>query len=461
MLAIFFAFLCRHFGLLVVLVGAGVIVAAPLGIGNDGIVRFNSLDTLLRTGKLDRTKYSLYGPIAAAPLWYLGEAIGYPEETVWVFNRVVFLAAVVALWLTLRPVLAHSERVRFAVLLLLGSMFPWHVMGFFAEVFHVVCVGLGLALLAVCRPWWWQALGGVLCVWGTANVPATTVGLAFAACVLCWHRRRLIYCALPAVAGLMILAENYLRRGDPFDGGYAGETGYRTALPYSGLPGFSYPLFFGLLSVLFSFGKGLIFFAPGLFAPGLTLAPLLRGEGGERSEPGEGESDPARLVYRVWLAVVVGMVLVYARWWAWYGGAVWGPRFFLFASLPASLVLARWTARAEEHSTWTNVFVLVAVVLSVWVGANGIVYQGHGSARYWANNFELEHLTWFVPECSVLWLPFVVPKTLGWEDYTRLAAFAVALAYLAWPVVRVLAIRFYRSLLRVRQSLRSGPRWRL
>ena len=146
-----------------------------------------------------------------------------------------------------------------------------------------------------------------------------------------------------------------------------------------------------------------------------------------------------RLVYRVWLAVVVGLVLVYARWWAWYGGASWGPRFFLFACLPAALVLARWTTRAAAHSTWANVFVLGAVALSCWVGANGIVFQGHGSERYWLNNFELESLTWYVPECSVLWLPFVVPKALGWEEYARLAAFALAFAYLAWPVVRALA----------------------
>ena len=120
-----------------------------MGIGNDGIVRFDSLDTLLRSGKLDRTKYSPWRcPIAADSAVASGRSfIGYTEHAVWVFNRVVLLAAVVAFWLTLRPVLTHAERVRFTVLLLLGSMFPWHMMGFFAEVFHVVCIGLGLTFL--------------------------------------------------------------------------------------------------------------------------------------------------------------------------------------------------------------------------------------------------------------------------------------------------------------------------
>jgi hypothetical protein len=167
-------------------------------------------------------------------------------------------------------------------------------------------------------------------------------------------------------------------------------------------------------------------------------------------------------VYRLWVAVVAGLVLVYARWWAWYGGAVWGPRFFLFACLPAALVLARRTARPERYSTGANLLALAAVALSCWVGANGIVFQGHGSARYWGSDFELECLTWYAPECSVLWLPFVAgQKPLGWEGRTRLAAFALGSAYLAWPVARVLAIRARVACAGAWRALRSGPRWRL
>ena len=447
---------------LVLCAGVWAIFTAPFAIGNDGLVRFDSLDAFLRHGTLNPSKYSMYGPVAAAPLWYVGDALGRPTEAVWVFNRVAFFAAVAGLWLTLRPVLPREELIRFTALLLFGSMFPWHTMGFFAEVFHAACVGVGLALLAT-RRGRLAVLGAGLCAWGTANVPATAVGLALAAGVLCWHRRRLRYLALPALAAGLILLENFLRRGGPFEGGYAGEAGHPTVLPYAGRPGFSYPLFFGLLSVLFSFGKGLVFFAPGLFAryPGVPLDPALRGEGGGSSPPGEGQAASARLAYRVWLAVVVGMVLVYARWWAWYGGAVWGPRFFLFASLPAALVLARWTARADAHSTWANAFVLAAVALSCWVGANGVVFQGHGSERFWANDFEFEYLNWYVPEYSVLWLPFVVPKPLGWEEWTRLAAFAMGFAYLAGPVVRVLAARLRGSLVAAWGAFRTGPRWRV
>lgn len=435
----------RYFGHFVVLVGVVTIATAPFAIGNDGIVRFYSLDALLRDGTLDDSKYSIYGPLAAAPLWYLGEAFDHPKEVVWAFNRVVFAATLAGLWLALRRTLPSAERVRFAALLCFGSMFPWHVTGFFAEVFHAACVGLGLALI-VTQGRALALLGALLCALGTANVPASAVGLLFASCVLCVSRRRLRYLALPVLAAALILAENAIRRGDAFAGGYAGEAGRRTALPYSGLPGFSYPLFFGLLSVLFSFGKGLVFFAPGLFAP----YPESRTE-----------EDRARLVYRVWIAVVVGLVLVYARWWAWYGGAVWGPRFFLFASLPAALVLARYTTRAAEYSTRANVFVLLAVALSCWVGFSGVVYAEGGAERFWANDFELEYLNWYIPECSALWLPFVEPQLLEWHDWPRLPAFALGSAYLVWPVVRVLAVRLWRGTAGTWRDLRTGPRWRV
>src|SRR2546430_10361340 len=57
-----------------------------------------------------------------------------------------------------------------------------------------------------------------------------------------------------------------------------------------------------------------------------------------------------------------GIVLVYGTWWAWYGGFTWGPRFLIFASLPASLLLAAQirrppqtlliqTMRSEEHTS--------------------------------------------------------------------------------------------------------------
>ena len=417
-------------GYIVALIGVVLIASAPLALANDGLVRLEALDQLLRTGRADPIKYSLAGPLAAAPLWYLGEAVGHADYGVWAFNRIAFGLMLLALWFVLRPVLGEPERLRFVLFLLFGSMFPWHVQFFFAEVFHVVCVGLGLALAAQR----WRG-GWVLVVWGTVNVPASVVGLGLAVCVLCWYRRRLRYAlaVIPTVA--MILRENQLRWGDPFRSGYEGEHGHPTPLPFSARPGFSYPMFFGLLSVLFSFGKGLAFFTPGLF---LSYP---------RRDP-----DPVRLIYQMWVAVVVGLVLVYARWWAWYGGAAWGPRFFLFACLPAALVLARPTPRPLG----VNLLVLTAVTLSCWAAASGMVFAEHGFERFWENDFALEYLTWYVPECSVLWWPFVRPKPMAWFDWLRLAGFAVGYVYLAVP----LAADVVRQLRERIGAARRGPRFK-
>ena len=60
------------------------------------------------------------------------------------------------------------------------------------------------------------------------------------------------------------MLENTVLRKSAFSSGYENNHGYQTLLPYSGLPGFSYPPFYGVLSMLLSFGKGLLFFAPGL-----------------------------------------------------------------------------------------------------------------------------------------------------------------------------------------------------
>lgn len=311
-----------------------------------------------------------------------------------------------------------------------------------------MCVGLGLVLLML-KSGWRAGIGAMLAVWGTANAPATGVGLAFAALVLCCHRHRLRYLSLPVGAALLIMAENWIRRGHPLAGGYEGDAGHSTVLPFSGRSGFSYPLFFGFLSVLFSFGKGLVFFIPGLF---MSLPePVF-------VTPIENEGD-LRLIHRIWLAMVIGLVFVYAQWWSWYGGATWGPRFFLFACLPPALVLARRSAQPEAQSIGSNLAVLLALGLSCWVGANGLVCDEYDHEQFRANNYALEYLTWYVPECSVLWRPVVVYKPLSPLEWGKLAAFALAFLYLAAPVMKVLAGQLRDRLVVAWRIVRVGG-WR-
>src|SRR5258708_20180570 len=141
--------------------------------------------------------------------------------------------------------------------------------------------------------------------------------------------KRLRYVLVVVAAAGLIAAEAWIRRGSPLNTGYQNDAGYRNLMPYSGEPGFSYPFFFGLLSILFSFGKGLFFFAPGLLLPVRGLISRIR------------SSLKMELysMYLLWISFLVGLVLVYSPWWAWYGALPLVSRFFLFASIPASFAL--------------------------------------------------------------------------------------------------------------------------
>ncbi len=429
-----------------ILVAAAVLASLPQTRIIDSEVRFEALDRLLRDGTVAGSKFSMIGPLFAAPLWFLGEAAGNTTNVVWLFSRLAFLAGSAALWWALRPALGADAARRFVVAAALASLVPYHLLHFTGEVFTAVCVAVGTAAAVTRGKAWGWALAAV----GAANTPATLPALALAAAVVCWERRRLRYGLAVAAAAGLVLAENYARRGDPLAGGYANDHGFPTLLPYAGRPGFSYPLFFGVLSVLFSFGKGLVFFAPGLFVP----LDRVRGNGSEADH----EAD-VRLLYRAWLAFVVGLVVVYSKWWAWYGGVFWGPRFFLFASLPAALVIARRTARPSD-SLGVNLVVAAVVLLSCWAGANGAVYQLYADGPFYANNYALESALWYVPECSSLWRPFVVHRPIHTADRLRLIAFGVGAAYLLTPLAGVAARQLRDRAAAAWAAFRAGPRFR-
>jgi hypothetical protein len=64
--------------------------------------------------------------------------------------------------------------------------------------------------------------------------------------------------------GFLVVGENILKFGNPILNPYLqGSAGLRTILPYSGLPGFSYPIVFGILNILFSMGKGALILCSG------------------------------------------------------------------------------------------------------------------------------------------------------------------------------------------------------
>ncbi len=366
---------------------------SPLRIEGDGIARFDALSRLLSDGNLSRTPYSLIGPLASAPLWLLGTATSEPEWWTARFNFVLFVLCLAGLYRALTPEIDRQTTVRFLLLLTLASMFPHHLGRYYSEVFTALLVGLGLALVSVKGAYW----GWLLAVLGAANSPATLPGLGLVALGWSWRTRDVRHLLPVAVAAALVLGESWLRRGDPFVSGYGGIAGAETVMPYSGTPGFSYPFLFGVVSILFSFGKGLL-----VFAPGLLLIPT------QTSDPTQASR---RHVLVMWSVLLTGLVIVYAKWWSWYGGVFWGPRFFLFASIPASLVLASWSV-SKPRAIGLELAGLACLGWSVWVGVNGLVFRQYGLDVCTENHYQLEFLCWYVPEFSALFRPFVEAKPL-------------------------------------------------
>jgi hypothetical protein len=341
----------------------------------------------------------------------------------------------------LRDRLDHDVLAAFVLLLGTTAMIPASLTGFGAETFTVMAAGTGLAAWTSGR---WKT-ATVLLGLAIANVPATILGVALALAWWAWRLKRVRAVAPIALGAGLWLLENAVRRKSAFSTGYENDHGFQTLLPYSGLMGFSYPTFFGVLSLPFSFGKGLLFFASGLvlwFNRGLEALRSVR------------ES----LI--LWMFYLAGLVLVYGSWWAWYGGFTWGPRFLVFASLPASLLLAA-QIRRPSRSLVALTIVLAALVLSVWVGIDGQLFGRFGQDVCSANHYAQEALCWYVPEFSVLWTPFVFKATVPWLGLPLIAYVVGVSIYLAYPLIKEWARALSRDVGLVWAAYRSRPTWRL
>ncbi|MGX7676007.1 hypothetical protein [Plantactinospora sp. DSM 117369] len=411
------------------LIGAGMLLLAvhprPPMMG-DGLVRYQALLQLLEQRQLPETAYSLIGPLFAAPLWMVGRWYGDPEPVLAQYNLLLFGFGLVALHLLLRDRMDRRLLRRFLLVLVAGSMAAAHVQDFYGEMFTATTVGVGLlaaTLPGTGRPT--RLAGWAAVVLGVANTPASVVALGLVVGVLCFRERRLRYLLVLLAAGTLVAGEAWLRLGDPLHRAYANNGGGQTVMPYSGEPGFSYPLLLGVVAILFSFGKGLLWFTPGLFLPARRWLAERAGRG-------------VAGVWLLWLVFVAGLVLVYASWWAWYGGLYWGPRFFLLAILPASLVLAV-RLGAAEAGPWANLATLAAVLLSVWGAANSLLYAQLWPWTCYDNNYYLESLCHFTPEFSPLWYPLVERPALTGMQRVALAGYAVVLLWLVAPVLGRLA----------------------
>jgi hypothetical protein len=376
------------------LIGVGLIImlfTVQPEIGGDGLDRFNTLESIYKHHHVYPTKFSLVQPLLSFPLYFLADLLDLsPIDFVAYYNIIIFIGAIPFLYI---PLAEHfgPEIARTVLLLVVSaSMFPHHLQHYYGEVTSSLLWAVGILVMRKRR-----LVGSVLIAGGILNTPALVPILILTFSYMAFHERKRLFLCPVILCILGFLGENYLKFGDLFSTPYlsAGEHGYRTIMPFSGNAGFSYPLLFGLLSIFFSFGKGIVFFVPSVF-----LVFGVHGKTIFRTIPAE---------VRAAGVFALLAVLLYSKWWAWYGGWFWGPRFFLFLSIPGAIITAVFlnSPSLVRQDMVIGIFLLM---ISTWVGINGYLFGQHNLEICIENHYALESLCWYTPEFSALWRPFVI-----------------------------------------------------
>ena len=395
----------------------------------DAEYRAAALRDLLWHGRLSSYRYSYAGPLFSTPLELLDHLAGR-EWFLPRYNVLVLLAGCAILWLTQRQRTSSAVLRAMVLILLAASMFPFHLGHYYGEVFSATAAAVGIALIHSGRP----LAGWTAFALAVVNQPPMMVGMGIVAALEATRERRWRQLLPVALTLALILAENWIRRGSPLDLGYGSDGAGRSGvMPYSGLPGFSFPFLFGVLAILFSFGRGLAFFAPSLW---LSFFPRDR--------------DAFHRTYASWMWLLFGMIVVYARWWAWHGAIFWGPRFFLFAAFPAAWLLA-----SELHGRGPplrDAAALAALAFSTWVGIDSAAF--HVKDVYPSPVFPIAEgaLNLYTLEFGPLFRPFLHWTPPDWREWTFIGWALLAFLCLAEAPASRMAAAARDRLARLRQS---------
>jgi len=388
--------------------------------GGDSALRIDAVRSFINEGRILNIKYSLLMPIFSIPVYFIGSLFGKEELFLNQFNYIILVITLILSYRLLKEFFQVETLRIFIILVIYASMFTHHIEFFYGELFSACLLFLGVILILKEK----NTYGCILLALAAGNQPGIFLGMFLFCVFIGLSKKKFNSFLAPFLALLLILAENYLKYGNIFITGYENDHGFKTIMPYSSLPGFSYPFFFGLISILFSFGKGLLWFTTGIFIPWSWYS--------------DGLNVKSHLFLKSLLIIVVGIILFYSKWWSWYGGYFWGPRYFLFASFPASLILAS-AASGNKSSILKPLVIICVLILSFWVGLNGVIIGQRNLEFVTKNNYALEFLIWYVPEFSVLWKPFIDGLTLDVIDKIQLI---FSLSVLLWCIKRFISNLF-------------------
>lgn len=261
---------------------------------------------------LEHGVYSKYGIghslIAAPPLiaaYYIRKATGIHAEAalytlIFVVNGALFLA-LLAFYLAY----FYTSRLVWATVLMVGLGTIWwpYTKLDFSEPLVLTTAFLGFVLMRFGRP-----VLGLLIAGFTLTLRLDSIVIVIPLILWYLFQNRTVRAAVLAGLSLapaivLVMVANYIRYHSLFDRGYSGE-------------GFTNPLLVGLYGNLFSAGKSVFLFSP----------PLLLGLAGWRKFMRAPET---RLDAWLFLAIFVGQLALFAKWWDWSSDDAWGVRFVI------------------------------------------------------------------------------------------------------------------------------------
>lgn len=197
------------------------------------------------------------------------------------------------------------------------------------------------------------------------------------------------------ISSLLIFLYNYWRYHDIFNFGYAGNSGYPTII-YNGKPGFSGNILVGLYGFLFSSGKSIFIYNPSLLLFFACYSRFLK----ER-----------RKEFILFIAIFTIFTIIYAKWWAWYGGICWGPRFLLPLLSPLYVIIGYGLKELLIRKKWFVITILFLGFLAQFIAVS--IHPTRDLSTWAEPEFQNEYLLWFVPHFSPVFTHWKYLKSDG------------------------------------------------
>ena len=417
---------------LICIVFYGLLNWLPRGYFFDGNVRLQAILNLFQHGTITKMDYSYIGPIFSFPLFLIDKFDNIYRWWLERYNVVLCIVVFLIEYALLRKRMNANILRAFFLLFLLVSLYANQYKYFGGEVFTALLAGMGMLIAVLVTEWG----GWIAMAIGVANTPASLIAAGLVSLRYMVHRKRLRYALIVLGAAGLIGFANWITRGSPLNGGYANQS-------------FNTPFILGLFSLFFASGKGLLFFMPALFLPVKNRLFQIEGENKEK----------VYLAYKLWMYFVAGLVLIYASWWAWDGGWFWGPRFFLFASIPASFVLAVYLCNPSRLFI-VNLLILLLFAYTLWVAIAGALFdQGNLSTVCMANNYARHYLCNYQPQYSVLWAPLANHWPIPSHGFRYIALSLVVAFYLAIPTLLAMTKQAQAKLQETKANLPKLKVW--